>query len=599
MAKIIGIDFGTTNSLISVILGGKAKNYLNDQRMPHPSVVSYASGQTVVGRIAKEQLADNSDLVIDDIVKSPKTKLGKGTFVVTGKELEPSKVVADLMTFLKDNALSQVSSADDERDTDFSKAVVSIPVAMDGRTRRELRDSLLQAGIHIVQFVHEPLAALYCYFKDKGDYSEAMSLMKGKLALVFDWGGGTLDLTLCRISGETITQVMNFGDNNVGGDYIDEAIRSFILEQHSLVNSIEESLPVNPGARAKLLHECERAKISLSEKEKVLVYLPDYYAVSEDYRDIEIRISRDQLNALSETYINRGLNSISKLLGDLDIDQRRISLCLATGGMVNMPVIKQSLLQLFSIERLEISKKGERIISEGCSWIAHDNLRMSLAKPIEVQEARQSFYSVFKSGTPLPYEGDVITEQFDMYCVDPRDGKAKFQIVKPQQLDKVAATDPRVTLGNLVVEVDVKAEPFRERLNLEFAIDDNFILTILASSALTQKADKCEIFDLEFSLALIGSADSANGDSASEESESTVGSSDVSANSVRARSNVAFRKNDERMVPGELLYSYKPRALDPEAHDRATDLQFDEKMYYQACVNCRQAPCQCRAHFSA
>jgi len=147
MAKIIGIDFGTTNSLISVILSGQAKSYLNDQRMPHPSVVSYAGRQKIVGRLAKEQLAGNSDIVVDDIVKSPKTKLGKGTFVVRGKELEPSTVVADLMVFLKEDAVSQIGS--DDRDTDFSMAVVSIPVMMDGRSRRELRDSLLQAGIHL------------------------------------------------------------------------------------------------------------------------------------------------------------------------------------------------------------------------------------------------------------------------------------------------------------------------------------------------------------------------------------------------------------------------------------------------------------------
>jgi len=595
MAKIIGIDFGTTNSLISVILSGKAKNYLNEQRMPHPSVVSYTGRAPVFGHIAKEQLADKSELIIDDIVKSPKSKLGKGPFLVSGRELEPSKVVADLMVFLKKNALSQVSSIDNEHDTDFSKAVVSIPVAMDGRSRRELRDAMLQAGINIVYFVHEPLAALYCHFKDKPNFSEAMSLMKGKLALVFDWGGGTLDLTLCSISSNTLTQIQNVGDNNVGGDYIDEAIRSFILEQHNNSYSIDDSLPINPGARAKLLHECEWAKINLSKKEKVLIYVPDYYAVPDEFRDIEVWLSRDQLNSLSENYINRGLNSISKLLKNLDIDQRRISLCLATGGMINMPIIKQRLLQMFSIDRLEISKKGDRIISEGCAWIAHDELCMTLAKPIEIKEARQSFYSVLKSETTLPLEGDILYEKFDLYCVDPRDGKAKIQIVKPQHIDKVAATDTRVTLDNLVVEVDTNAKPFFERLNLEFTIDDNFIVTVIASSALTQKADKCEIFDLEFWLSLPESSKFSNNDSSNIESDIVTNQVDRRESSIQARSNVTFRKNYDSMVPGELLYKYRPSSMDRESRDRATDIQFEEKMYYAACAYCKQAPCQCKS----
>lgn len=591
MAKIIGIDFGTTNSLITVILSGKAKSYLNDERMPHPSVVSYAGREMIVGRLAKEQLAGNSDAVVDDIVKSPKTKLGKGTFVVRGKELEPSGVVADLMAFLKEDAESQTSSED--KDTDFSLAVVSIPVMMDGRSRRELRDALLQAGIHIVQFVHEPLAALYCYFKDKNNYHDALSAMSGKLALVFDWGGGTLDLTVCRFVDKSITQIMNLGDNEVGGDYIDEAIRSFILEQHRVANSIQETLPINMGARAKLLHECEKAKINLSDKERVLVYLPDYYDIEEDYRDIEVWLSREQLNQLSEKYISRGLQSINTILEKLNIDQRRISLCLATGGMVGMPVIKQRLLQLFSIDRLDISNKGDRIISEGCAWIAHDNLRVSLAKPIEVQEARQSYYTVFRAATALPHEGDVITENFDMYCVDPRDGKAKFQIVRPQQIDKLAATDPRVTLDNLVVEVDINAKPYFERLNLEFGIDDNLILSIFASSALTGKADMCEVYDLEFSLTLDSfSTDEIDGSASDDSQDIDVDVNHVTSG-VRARSNVAFRKNNREMIPGELLYTYEPLALDPDSPGRATKLQFEEKSYYQPCMNCGSAFCQC------
>ena len=583
MAKIIGIDFGTTNSLISVVLSGKVKSFLNDQRLPHPSVVCYDSKGIIVGREAKERLSDNVEGVLDNIVRSPKIMLGKGNLFISGREIQPSKVITDLMTFLKHDA----EQNDDDSGADLSQAVVSIPVAMDGRARVELRDALLQAGIHTVQFVHEPLAAFYGYLKDQPDLDDKLRFYHDKLTLVFDWGGGTLDLTLCQLTDGAVTQVVNVGDNTVGGDFIDKAIKSYVLEQHTTNNNINSALPVNPGAKARLLHACEKAKIDLSDKEKILIYVPDYYAVDEEYRDIELFLTRENLDSVSQKYINRGLNAISDLLEKLNIDQRQIALCLATGGMVNMPAIKQRLLQLFSIDRLEVSSKGDRIISEGCAWIAHDDLRVSLAKPIEIVEARQSYYSVFKSGTPLPYEGEIITESLDMYCVDPRDGKAKFQIVRPEQIKKSAASDPRMTYDNLVVKVDDKAKAFFERINLDFTIDDNFIIGVTASSSLTNDTDHCEIYDLEFSLSLP--------DTSSVKIKQCVNSTEeeINTNSIRengavcARSNVTQKKGKDALVPGEFLRTYNVRAFDPE-QGSATPIQSEEKLFYQPCSICQR-----------
>lgn len=584
MAKTIGIDFGTTNSLISVVLEGTGtiKSFLNDKRMPHPSVVSYSGGRIIAGRKAKEQLEDSIEKgANEEIVKSPKTKLGHGPFYIGGRETEPVAVVADLMKYLIDDA----ASASDSTEADFTKAVVSIPVASDGRMRIELRDALLQAGIHVTQFVHEPLAALYGYLRDQSHSEETLRQLDGKMVLVFDWGGGTLDLTLCLVKDGSLTQILNKGDNEVGGDYVDEAIRSYILERHLKTHSLDRAPQVTPGARASLLHACEKAKIELSVKEKVFIYVPDFYMTDEPSRDIEVELSRKKLEEICSIFIERGLGAITELLDILKIDQRRISLCLATGGMVSMPAIKQRLIQTFSIDRLEVSGKADRIISEGCAWIAHDQLRMSLAKPLEIVEARQSYFTVLDQGTLLPMEGDLINEPFDIYCVDPRDGKAKIRFKRPRYLNKSAQSDPRDEYGNLVIEVDKKGKAFYERITVNFTIDDNFIVMVRAFSALTKKEGFCQFYDLEFSLSLPHGLHGRGGGAGSKTDDVDYPKAHE-PQTISIRSNIATREI-QALVPGEFLYEYRPRSFDPAFGD-ATPIQRDEKLYYLRCDFCER-----------
>jgi molecular chaperone DnaK len=591
MTRAIGIDFGTTNSLISVVLDEQARSFLNEKGMPHPSSVCYDGNQVIVGTRAKERLDDTDSSANEGLVRSPKIQLAKDNLYINGREKDPVSIVTDLMRFLKENALSDRASSD----ADLTHAVVSIPVAMDGRTRKKLRDALLQAGIHVVQFVHEPLAALYGYFKDQDDFKHTLSTYQGRLALVFDWGGGTLDLTLCRVVGGAVTQIMNLGDNEVGGDYVDEAILNYVLEKHAENENVPAGSVVEAGARAKLLNACEKAKIDLSSKESVFIYIDDYYLDGDFDGDIEVTLTRVDLAEISSHFVNRGLSCIDKILEKLNIDQRQISLCLATGGMVNMPMIRSRLEQIFSIDRLAISDKGDRIISEGCAWIAHDDLKMSLAKPIEIAEARGAFLPVFKSGTRLPIEGEAIYQQVGMYCVDPRDKKAKFKIVRPKDVNKTAIADDRLAYDLLVVNVDSKAKPFLERIILDFIIDDNFIVNVTATSTLVNDTSFCEIYDLEFSLALPeGGIDTSDffdqgfeDEISSPEVGGVISRENVIREHVDSSGNFMLYKKQKEAVPGDYLHTYSPRSFDPE-NGESSKLQDDEKLYYQPCSLCKR-----------
>jgi molecular chaperone DnaK (HSP70) len=498
MSKIVGFDFGTTNSLISIVLkNGEIKSY-TDGVMPHPSVVCYSGDVVIAGRKAKERLDTNAMGISGDVVRSPKALLDKDAVFVAGRDKHPVDIVADLIYFLKNNALEH----SDDQLTDFSRAVVTIPVGMVGKTRKSLRDALLKAGMHIVKFVHEPLAALYGYFRQLPNMENELLKRNGQLILVFDWGGGTLDLTLCKIFNGMLIQVQNVGDNEVGGDRIDEALLNFVLEKHSQQQKLTNLPAEQPNAKAKLLNRCETVKIELSNSEQLRIVIYDYFSTeSSNDSDIDVLITRKDLEQISQGIINRGIGKIKNLLELANVDESRISLCLATGGMIKTPAIKQKLQEIFGLSRLVIAENGDRIISEGAAWIAHDDADLVLAKAVEIREARDSYFPIFKQGRKLPGEGRVIKENTSFYCVDPTDAFAKFQICCAESTGKIMAADSRRTYDNLTIKVDEKAKPFFERLSVNSTIDDNLILSVEAKSELNHnEKDAVEIHDLEFCI---------------------------------------------------------------------------------------------------
>ncbi|MCX8865011.1 Hsp70 family protein [Vibrio parahaemolyticus] len=501
MVQKIGIDFGTTNSLISVVTKEGMVKSFTDRNRPHPSVVSYDNGKVVCGTKAKKKLEDSGIGVFGNTIRGPKKFIGGDHIPVGGEIKHPKDVVADLMRFLVEHA----EEDDASEIADLSTAVVTIPVAMDGRSRHALREALLDAGINIDCFVHEPLAALYGYYQDQEDPQNAMLRDEGKTVLVFDWGGGTLDLTLCQIRSGTIVQVMNRGNNKVGGDYLDDAILNFVEEQHALKFGWTEETkkPRHPGMKAKLLEQCEKAKITLSKRSKDIIFVPDYYSAdSEEESEIEFELTKEILDRISSTIVSQGISEIETLLSaeQADMDHQTIALCLATGGMVNMPIIEQQLREIFGVAVLEVSPKGDRIISEGAAWIAKNDLGLTLAKPFELVEARNSLLSLIPEGTDLPKRGNTKSITQGLYCADPRDGKAVLTFKRPQMVGKSAASDRRTTYANLSVPVNPDFPPMKERIDVLLEIDENYIVTVSAKANDLKHSVSQQIFDLEFAL---------------------------------------------------------------------------------------------------
>lgn len=587
MVQRIGIDFGTTNSLISVVTRERKISSFDDTGRPHPSVVRYEGEQVICGRRARDKLEQPGIGVLGNTVRGPKKLLGKEHVNIDGRVMTPVGVIADYISYLIDHA----RTSDEEQVADFSRAVVTIPVALDGKGRQDLREALLQAGVHVETFVHEPLAALYGYFKDLDNTRDALSFHEGRMILVFDWGGGTLDLTLCKVVNGALVQILNRGNNLVGGDYLDDSILTYVTDQHALKSgwTAESKLSVNPGMRAKLLTQCERAKITLSSREKTHIFLPDYYqGDNAEETEIDIWLTRSELERVCTRLINQGINEINTLLApdNADVDPQTLALCLATGGMVNMPLIKSKLTEIFGISALHISDKGDRIISEGAAWIAHDNLQLALAKPFELVEARNSLLTIIHEGTRLPLRGESIQKKQSMYCSDPRDGKAIFTFKRPQMVQKSAAADPRTAFGSLVVEVNPEFPPLGERIELTVTVDENLILHTRAIASDRKEAVGIQFYDLEFSLVV-------NEPPANVEQKKNRVSQRFDTKGPKqlvVQANVTNDREQWAAVPGELLQAYNDQYI--YLRKDFTDQQWDESARYKPCSNCG-------AHWSA
>ena len=594
--EVFGFDFGTTNSLISQVIGGQTVVF-DQGGEPYPSVVCYEGDSVICGSEAKKRLATHEIGVIGNVVRSPKMLLNREYVYVDGIPRRPRDMVADIVKHVV------TATEEDGRyklERGISRAVVTIPVDMDGKQRRELREAFRQAGLVIEQFVHEPMAALYGYLRTKEDPENELRRLEGHYLLVFDWGGGTLDLTLCQVQNGMLIQVRNDGTDELGGDVMDEAIRREVEKRAVEASGLEpDDVDIDPGAHLRLLTRAEEAKIKLSTREQEPLYIPGYFRNDMSDPDIDILLTRSDLEEIIGQKVRQGIKRAKALIESADLTTSDISLCLATGGVVNMPAIKSGLYEMFGATRVEISERGFSIISEGAAWIAHDKARLRLAKNIEVHVARNAYFPVIGAGYEMPTAGDVSeAERLTLYCIDPRDGVGKINLLSPTSHGRqVQPNDSRQPLASLNVKVEPSMEKLFERIMLDLEVDDNLILHATAKSAIKGKSDYRPIHKLEFGLDIMQGifgrsmneqhSGNRKNETFGKKSEGRSSQSKHPVGGVMLRPNVA-RRADLSLVPGDAL---QRKQMDkPGGHfrliDELTQTQRAERTFYMPCAGC-------------
>jgi molecular chaperone DnaK (HSP70) len=573
---VFGLDFGTTNSLAAYVEDGKAVSILERER-PHPSVVWYHGSERKVGRSAKKLLSDLAVGVTGDIVRSPKRYLGSGEMIyVGGRARAPHEVVGDVLSHVRQHALQQRL----KRQT-FDRAVFTIPVNLVGRGRRELRQAALQAGIHVDQFVHEPLAALYGFLRGRPHFEQHLAELRDQTVLVFDWGGGTLDLTLCRFDRQQLLQVQNVGNDSVGGDRFDDRLVNLVRRRHAESHALTAWPSETDGARARLLEECEIAKIELSSKTAQSVFVRNMLRLDGAAADLNVQLTRADLEAEAKDLVDAGMETIDRLLTSANQAAAGVAFCLATGGMVQMPLIRERLQQRFSLAGVRFPEYGDRIIAEGAAWIAHDQHRLCLAKRFEVLDADNSYVPLLHAGQTLPREGESQQKAFNFYTVDPRDGSAKLQFARPKQPGREQAGDPRQVYTTVTLDVDPRAKPLVERLAVDLTIDQDLIVHIDAQSTVRQHATRAEIHELEFGLRFSDLPEQAGATTPRRDTGSkAVRSASGGNRAVTLRSNVTRDSTRTDLIPGEMI-RWDPRAVIPERQQR-------EHEYYIPCLHCKR-----------
>lgn len=585
VGRVYGLDFGTTNSLVSYVdqVSGRLVSFTNllDSR-PHPSVVWYRGGTVVVGRDARQWLETGDQAVSRSFVRSPKRLLMSDSPVfVDGRELDPRNIVSKILAYLRDDA----AAAERGNTIALDQAVFTIPVDLDGAGRKRLREAARMAKIGVVQFVHEPLAALYGYLRALPDFHQQVADLEGRRVLVYDWGGGTLDLTLCLVSGGQLVQIANRGNNDVGGDRFDDVIQNVVLDLHSAEHEGTE-IGGNEGenAFALLVNACERAKIRLSDSETAPVLVRGYLR-SGAGRDIAVELTRGMVEEATAPLVARGMAEIDELLSEAGLNPQDIALVLPTGGMVNMPAIRDGLTQRFGT-RAKNLKNGDRIISEGAAWIAHDGIRLTLAKPLELLQSDNSYVTVIERGFELPVADQVINvDQSMFYCTDPRDGLAHFQFARPRRVGYGSHRSDRIAYTTVSLKIDPNARPLLERIEAKIRIDADYVVTIDLVSKERNARAVAEIYALEFGLQLPLQGIVGQQSEDEEEAETARG---MKMGAVRVRSNIALSNADWHLVAGDIVELYRPNHFDNRgsAFSRKQDL---ERNYYHHCSQCKRS----------
>ena len=309
---------------------------------------------------------------------------------------------------------------------------------------------------------------------------------------------------------------------------------------------------------------------------------------------LEYRLTRDELDEITRSIITSGMHEIEALLESVNMGPSQVALCLVVGGMAAMPAIRGRLHELFGPQRVEVPEKSGTLVAQGAAWIAHDTQRLRLAKPIELQMARGSYLTLVRAGTEMPTEHEIKGDKVYLYCTDPTDGIAKFQLCSPTcASDAPQAGEPRTVHGTLSVSVDERAAPFSERLELEFSIDHDLILQARAWSSEMKDEDVAWFHDLEFGL-LLGKVDEPDDPHPHA----------ASMNAAREHGSLSIRANiadivDDDLVPGEVLYKHKRGSFQRQQGLRtgATEDQIHEHLYYEPCAVCGRSSsdpaCQC------
>ncbi|WP_203568156.1 molecular chaperone DnaK [Aestuariimicrobium ganziense] len=321
MARAVGIDLGTTNSVVAVLEGGEPTVIPNAEgARTTPSVVAFAKGgEVLVGEVAKRQAVTN----VDRTIRSVKRHMGTDWSVdIDGKKYTPQEISARVLQKLKRDAEAYLGEP-------VTNAVITVPAYFSDAERQATKEAGEIAGLTVDRIINEPTAAALAYGLDKGDTEQTI--------LVFDLGGGTFDVSLLEISDGVFEVKATKGDNRLGGDDWDQRVVDWLVTQFKNKNGVD--LSKDKMARQRLQEAAERAKIELSSAADTSINLPYITAGAEGPLHLDEKLTRAEFQRLTQDLLDRVRAPFNAVLSDAKTSVDKVDQVILVGGSTRMPAV--------------------------------------------------------------------------------------------------------------------------------------------------------------------------------------------------------------------------------------------------------------------
>jgi molecular chaperone DnaK len=349
MARAVGIDLGTTNSVVAVLEGGEPTVIANAEgSRTTPSVVAFAkNGEVLVGEVAKRQAVTNPDRT----VRSVKRQMGTNwTISIDGKNYTAQEISARVLMKLKRDAESYLGEP-------VTDAVITVPAYFDDAQRQATKEAGEIAGLNVLRIINEPTAAALAYGLDKAKEEQTI--------LVFDLGGGTFDVSLLEI-GEGVVEVKaTSGDTHLGGDDWDQRIVDHLVTTFKNQNGID--LSKDKMALQRLKEAAEKAKIELSQSAETTINLPYITASAEGPLHLEVKLTRAEFQRMTADLLERVKGPFSQAIKDAGISVRDIHHVVLVGGSTRMPAVQDVVRELTGGKEPNKGVNPDEVVAVGAS----------------------------------------------------------------------------------------------------------------------------------------------------------------------------------------------------------------------------------------
>jgi len=321
MARAVGIDLGTTNSVVAVLEGGEPTVIPNAEgARTTPSVVAFAKGgEVLVGEVAKRQAVTN----VDRTIRSVKRHMGTNWSVdIDGKDYKPQQISAFVLQKLKRDAEAYLGEP-------VTNAVITVPAYFGDAERQATKEAGEIAGLTVDRIINEPTAAALAYGLDKGHEEQTV--------LVFDLGGGTFDVSLLEISEGVFEVKATNGDNRLGGDDWDQRVVDHLVKEFKNAHGID--LSKDKMARQRLQEAAERAKIELSSAQESQINLPYITAGADGPLHLDTKLTRAEFQRMTQDLLDRCRAPFNKVLADAKVSTDKVREVILVGGSTRMPAV--------------------------------------------------------------------------------------------------------------------------------------------------------------------------------------------------------------------------------------------------------------------